>query len=111
MYLQKSQSEKNILRVEVSFVEYSSSIASNNTKYELTIIYSPLSWIDLVNSFQLSQGLYLLLNLCISAALILGAALAWMANKFICRKYNKYPPSLKFGKTFRLTFVPQLLVK
>lgn len=107
-FLQKNKVEKNILKAEVVFLEYSTD--TDNPSYELEVIYVALTWTDLLNNFSLNPVLYLILHGAISSVLVVGAIGIWVLNKFVWKRWNKIPPALQFVKILKLTIVPQFLV-
>ena len=85
-------------------------IDSSNThpSYNLTVIYTAMGFLDLINAFQFSVPIYLLAFIIISVFTIIGIIIFWGFNKMISKREN--PPLLKFNQTFKIVIVPQILV-
>ena len=108
-YYQKDKDTKLITQVEIrmkEYVEYADD-SIPDMAYNLKLNFEPLSYFNLINSFQFSVPIYILLFSLVSLVLILGIVVFWLLN-IQCSRYKR-PPAIRFYHMARVTFLPPIL--
>ena len=85
-------------------------VPSNTTRlnqYTLLIVYHPLSWLDLLNSFTLPTVVYTVVFLIIGLAAVLIMAVFWLVNRLLTRR--KGAGSFRFWTFAQIIIPPPLL--
>ena len=72
--------------------------------YRLRVTYQALSYFALINSFQFTLPIYVLLFTFVSIVLMLSVVVFWLAN--LQFSTFKRPPNLRFSHLARVTFLP-----
>jgi len=115
-YYQKSKKIKLITQVEIrlkNYADYREQVnettgekyfISEDFEYNLQLNFEPLSYFNLINSFQFSLPIYILLFSLVSLVLILGIVVFWLLN-IQCSQYKR-PPSIRFFHMAKVTFRP-----
>jgi hypothetical protein len=71
-------------------------------EYTIQINYVPLSYFNLINNFQFSVPIYIVLFLLISAVVILSIVIFWLFTLSFVKAKN--PPALRFFQLAKITF-------
>ena len=82
-------------------------LSNNHPEYNLRLNFEPLSYFNLINSFQFSTPIYILLFSLVSLVLLFGIIIFWIANLITLSNYKK-PPSVRFYHMASVTFWPPL---
>ena len=73
------------------------------TNYTLQIKYTPLDYFNLVNNFQFSVPIYILLFSLVSMIIIFGILVFWLTILALNRL--KKPPNIRFFHLAKVTFI------
>mmetsp|Transcript_16308 Transcript_16308/g.18848 ORF Transcript_16308/g.18848 Transcript_16308/m.18848 type:complete len:114 (-) Transcript_16308:760-1101(-) len=102
LYYQMTRAAKRIVMVNVVLDEYVEVTEQVDAVYTLSVEYRAMTFFELVNNFQFSVLIYILLFSVITIVLFIGILLVWAFNLLIARK--KKPPVIKFMHMARVTF-------
>lgn len=115
-YYQKDKNTKLIVQVDIKMKNYKSYEDDedaiivhddNKMNYNLILKFEPLSYFHLINSFQFSLPIYILLFSLVSLVLILGIVVFWLLN-IQCSRFKR-PPAIRFYHMIEVTFLPPAL--
>jgi hypothetical protein len=108
LYYQKSIDEKVVQSMSVYLLDYDGLDRSGMKRedipieYTIKISYVPLSYFNLINNFQFSVPIYIVLFLMISMMVIMSITIFWLITLSFVRRNN--PPALRFFSLARITF-------
>ncbi|CAD8201131.1 unnamed protein product [Paramecium pentaurelia] len=105
LYNQISQTEKQIVSAIITASNYQK-VTSIINKYTFNIVYRPMDYLELINSFQFDITLYLVLYLVIGILINIGIFVIWVINKSI--SIIPDPPKLRIYQTFIVAFLPPI---
>jgi hypothetical protein len=108
-YYQESKDIKRIAEVNVYFRNYTEYDKEDITvvpRYELQLNYQALSYFDLINTFQFSIPIYIVLFILVSMIQILLIVIFWLFTFIFCPCliHFKRSPSLRFTHMARVLF-------
>ncbi len=103
-YYQETRDVKRLSKIEVNLKNYTVFDSGDVGTYTLMVNYEALSYFNLINSFQFSIPIYILLFILVSLVLILALIMFWLLNLQFSR--IKRPPGLRFSHMARVIFKP-----
>ena len=104
LYYQVDQATKKIVTIKVILEDYTDVADQADAVYTLHVEYRAMDWFELVNNFQFSIFIYVLLFSVVTVALLIGVIIVWAINLLIVRR--RKPPVIKFMHMARVTFGP-----
>lgn len=81
--------------------------STDSVQYVLEINYQALDYFGLINSFRVGIIIYIFVFFVVALILCIFIYIFWRLNSFIFSFRRKYPPTLKFMATFKITFFPE----
>ena len=104
LYYQMSKTQKRIVIVTVELSNYETITTQEDATYTLNVEYRAMTFFELINNFQFSVLIYILLFSMITIVLFIAIIIVWVFNILIARR--KKPPVIKFMHMARVTFGP-----
>jgi len=104
-YYQSDKDHKKMTKIEVYLKDYVQYNETDEPVYTLKLNFEALSYFNLINSFQFSLPIYILLFSFVSLILLLGIIIFWLLNIQFCSKVKR-PPALRFAHMAKVTFLP-----
>ena len=84
-------------------------ITNDFPNYTLSIEYSSMDYLELINAFQFAIPLYFFIFVIFCLLIVFAFLIFWFINRMISRVEN--PPPLRIIETYKLVFTPQIVVK
>ena len=84
--------------------EYKNFVEGEDRQYELNVVYQAMSYFDLINNFQFSIPIYILIFMLVSMLILFCIIIIWFVNIKCSRVKN--PPVIKFRHMAKVTFLP-----
>jgi hypothetical protein len=109
-YYQESPYKKRIVTADITYddhTEWKSSIGVENRNYTLVVVYEAMGWVELLNNFAFSNGLFLAVFVAVGAVNLIFIALFWAQIRLF--SVLKDPPSLNFMEYIRLSAYPRFI--
>jgi len=109
-YYQESPFKKRIVTADITYddhTEWKSSTGIENREYTLVIVYEAMGWVELLNNFAFSSGLFLAVFTAVGSVNLIFIVLFWAQIRLFSVLND--PPSLNFMEYFRLSAYPRFV--
>jgi len=109
-YYQESPYKKRIVTADITYddhTEWKSSTGVEDRGYTLVIVYEAMGWVELLNNFAFSNGLFLAVFVAVGSVNLVFIALFWAQIRLF--SVLRDPPSLNFMEYIRLSAYPRIV--
>jgi hypothetical protein len=109
-YYQESPFRKRIVTADITYddhTEWKSSTGVENRDYKLVIVYEAMGWVELLNNFAFSSGLFLAVFSAVGSVNLIFIGLFWAQIRLFSVLHD--PPNLNFMEYIRLSAYPRFI--